>query len=241
MKAISWIIASSLISLAVSANDTKIDPKLTEVWKPEPVMVSVDPIPSDAIGLFDGTDLDHWQGHNGPAEWIVKNGVMTVNAGTKDIRTKQNFCDVQLHLEWRSPPKVKDKQGQQLANSGVFIQGRYEIQVLDSYQNQTYSNGQAGSVYKQSIPLVNATKPTTQWNTYDIIYTAPRFSGDGQLESKAYVTVLHNGVLIQNHTEIQGPTVFRGQPSYKAHGCAPIYLQDHGDAVSYRNIWVREL
>ncbi|WP_158971756.1 DUF1080 domain-containing protein [Paraglaciecola sp. L3A3] len=233
---------SSLANIAIAQDSQQIDPKLTEVWQPVPAVVSTDPVPSDAIVLFDGTNLDNWNGHEGPAKWIVENGTMTVATKTTGIATKEKFCDMQLHVEWRSPPKIAGKSGQQVGNSGIFIQGRYEIQVLDSYENVTYSNGQAGSVYKQSIPLVNATKPTGEWNTYDIIYKAPTFADSGEVESKAYVTVLHNGVLIQNNTEIQGSTTYRGKASYKKpHGCAPISLQNHGDKVSYRNIWARKL
>ncbi|MDU0356149.1 DUF1080 domain-containing protein [Paraglaciecola aquimarina] len=228
--------------IAIAQNTNDIDPKLTEVWDPVPPVITPSPVPSDAIVLFDGTNLDQWTGKNGPAKWTVADGVMTVAPNTHGITSKEKFCDMQLHVEWRSPPKVPGKKGQQVANSGIFLQGRYEIQVLDSYQNQTYSNGQAGSVYKQSIPLVNAMKPTGEWNTYDIIYKAPTFTDEGDVQSKAYVTVLHNGVLIQNHTEIQGGTTYRGKASYKnAHGCAPIYLQDHGNPVSFRNIWARKL
>lgn len=242
MKKLSILLALSTLSNIAIAQDTKqIDPKLTEFWEPVPAVVTPDPVPSDAIVLFDGTNLDSWNGQEGSAPWTVKNGYMTVNPGQKGISTKQKFCDMQLHIEWRAPEKTPGKKGQQQNNSGVFLQGRYEVQVLDSYENQTYSNGQAGSIYKQSFPLVNAMKPPTHWNVYDIIYKAPRFSDAGKLESKAYVTVLHNGVLVQNHTEIQGGTVYRGAPSYKAHGCAPISLQDHGNLVSFRNIWVREL
>ncbi|MGJ8680048.1 3-keto-disaccharide hydrolase [Paraglaciecola sp.] len=236
------LLTLSILTTSVFAQSNKdIDPKLTEFWEPVPEVVTPGPVPSDAIVLFDGTNLDSWTGHDGAAPWTVKNGYMTVAPGKKGISTKQKFCDMQLHIEWRAPEKTPGKKGQQQNNSGVFLQGRYEVQVLDSYENRTYSNGQAGSVYKQSLPLVNAMKPPTHWNTYDIIYKAPRFNDAGKLESKAYVTVLHNGVLVQNHTEIQGGTVYRGNPSYKAHGCAPIFLQDHGNLVSFRNIWVREL
>ncbi|MCF2947913.1 DUF1080 domain-containing protein [Paraglaciecola aquimarina] len=232
---------SAVASLTTAQDNNQIDPKLTEFWEPVPAVVTPDPVPSDAIVLFDGTNLEAWKGKDGPAPWTVKNGYMTVNPGKGGISTKQSFCDMQLHIEWRVPEKTPGKEGQQQNNSGVFLQGRYEVQVLDSYENRTYSNGQAGSVYKQSLPLVNAMKPPTHWNTYDIIFKAPRFSESGELTSKAHVTVLHNGVLVQNHTEIQGGTTYRGQPSYSAHGCAPIFLQDHGNYVSFKNIWVREL
>ncbi len=167
---------------------------------------------------------------------------MTVERGSGGIRTRQDFCDVQLYLEWRAPAEIDGMQGQDRGNSGVFLQERYEIQVLDSYDNETYPNGQAASVYKQHIPLVNASRPPGEWQSYDILYTAPRFDESGELASPAYVTVLHNGVLAQHHVEIQGTTEWIGEPDYdEAHGCAPIYLQDHDAAVSFRNIWVREL
>lgn len=229
--------------MAEAQQDAK--PEETEVWDPEPK--KVDPgkdlktPPSDALVLFQGNDLSKWESaKGGPAEWNVKDGVMTVKAGAGDIRTKQTFNDFQLHVEWRTPKEVKGE-GQGRGNSGIFLQGLYEIQVLDSYNNRTYANGQAGSVYKQAIPLVNPTRPPGEWQTYDIIYNAPRFNEDGTVLSKARVSVLLNGVLVQNNTEIEGPTVYIGQPEYKAHGPGPIQLQDHGDAVSYRNIWIREI
>lgn len=215
----------------------------TEVWEPEPAIVKAPKgqAPSDAIVLFDGTGLSAWQSvKGGDAKWTLEGGVLTVKPGTGDIKTKDSFCDVQLHLEWKAPAPEAGMEGQQRNNSGVFLQQRYEIQILDSYNNRTYSNGQAGSVYKQHIPLVNATRPPEQWQTYDIIFKAPRFKGEA-LESPAYVTVLHNGVLVQNHTEILGKTEWIGAPEYQAHGCAPIQLQDHSNEVSYRNIWIRKL
>ncbi|MBT2771830.1 DUF1080 domain-containing protein [Halomonas sp. ISL-60] len=217
----------------------------TEVWEPVPTAVSVPEAgaPSDAIVLFDGTDLDAWEGEeSGPAEWHVEEGTMTVNRGTGGIRTRQDFCDVQLYLEWRSPEDLEGMDGQDRGNSGVFLQERYEVQVLDSYENPTYPNGQAASIYKQHIPLVNASRPPGEWQSYNILYTAPRFDDEGALESPAYVTVLHNGVVVQHHAEVQGTTEWIGEPNYdEAHGCAPIYLQDHDADVSFRNIWVREL
>lgn len=215
----------------------------TETWEPEPKVVSA-PLgqpPSDAIILFNGHDLSAWEGiKGGDAPWSIHEGSLTVKPGSGDIKTKQNFCDLQLHMEWKTPKNVQGMQGQQRNNSGIFLQQRYEIQVLDSYANKTYANGQAGSVYKQSIPLVNAMHPPGQWQYYDIIYKAPRFAED-KLSSPGYVTVMHNGVLVQNHVEIQGKTEWIGAPSYEAHGCAPLQLQDHGNLVSFRNIWVREL
>ena len=215
----------------------------TEVWKPVPELVSssAGQPPSDAIVLFNPNNLDSWTAlKGGPAPWTMQNGVLTVKPGTGDIKTKQGFCDVQLHLEWLTPTDVKDMAGQQRNNSGGFLQRRYEVQILDSYSNPTYPNGQASSIYKQSIPLVNAMRPPGEWQYYDIIFTAPRFDGK-KLKSPAFITVLHNGVLVQNHVEIQGKTEWIGAPSYQAHGCEPLQLQDHGNLVSFRNIWVRKL
>lgn len=218
------------------------DPALTEVWEPIPEVVTpgegTKP-PSDAIVLFDGKDLSAWKGNEGTPKWEVKNGAVTVVGGTGDIETKQEFGDIQLHIEWRSPKKV-ESEGQGRGNSGIFLQGRYELQVLDSYNNKTYVNGQAGSIYKQTPPLVNATKAPGEWQTYDVIYRAPRYSGD-KLVSPARITVLLNGVLIQDHTEIKGTTEYIGAPRIIPHGNGPLKLQDHGNPVSYRNIWVREL
>lgn len=221
----------------------------TEVWEPVPPVVQSpkDAPPSDAVVLFDGKSLDQWQaGDGGPAKWRVKRGAMVVEPGTGDIKTKESFCDIQLHVEWKTPTKTTGEDGEPLegqgrSNSGVFLQERYEIQVLDSYQNKTYPNGQAAALYKQSIPLVNATRPPGEWQTYDIIFTAPRFDAEENLASPGRVTVLHNGVLVQNNVTIQGTTEWIGEPSYEAHGCAPLKLQDHGNPVSFRNIWIREL
>ena len=219
--------------------------KKTEIWEPVPAVIEVpdEGSPSDAVVLFNGSDMQAWEAEEGgPAEWLLEDGVMTVNRGAGGIRTQQDFCDVQLYLEWRSPEDIDGMDGQDRGNSGVFLQERYEIQVLDSYDNPTYPNGQAASIYKQSIPLVNASRPPGEWQSYNILYTAPRFDNEGVLESPAYVTVLHNGVLVQHHVEVKGTTEWIGEPTYdEAHGCAPIYLQDHDAAVSFRNIWVREL
>ncbi len=219
----------------------------TEVWEPVPARVSIDDhgIPSDAIVLFDGTDLSAWESvrDGSAAPWEISGDMLVTASGTGDIRTRQSFCAVQLHIEWQ-PPAESDMEGpagQGRGNSGVFLQELYEVQVLDSYAGETYSNGQAASIYKQHIPLVNATSPLDQWNTYDIIYSAPRFDQSGELEQPAYITVLHNGVLVQNHVEIQGPTAWIGYPPYEAHGCAPLSLQDHGNPSRFRNIWIREL
>jgi hypothetical protein len=220
------------------------DPKDTEVWTPVPRVVTAGQgtaAPSDAIVLFDGTSMSNFVDGNGkPIQWELKDSCMTVIKGTGDIQTAQSFGDIQLHIEWRSPEIVVGE-GQGRGNSGVFLQSRYEVQVLDNYNNSTYPNGQAGAIYKQYIPLVNACRAPGTWQTYDIIFIAPRFNKDGIKIANGSLTVLHNGVLIQNHVEIQGTSEYIGLPKNEAHGLAPIKLQDHGDRVSYRNIWIREL
>ncbi len=239
--------ASVMMAGELMASDKELEDwqkaEKTEVWEPVPPKVTAQPgqPPSDATVLFDGKDLSAWESvKGGEAQWTVKNGAMTVKPGTGDIKTKESFCDVQLHVEWKAPEPEADMEGQQRNNSGVFLQQRYEVQVLDSYESKTYANGQAASIYKQTIPLVNATRPPEQWQEYDIIFTAPRFD-DETLKSPGYITVLHNGVVVQNHVEIQGKTEWIGAPSYEAHGCAPIQLQDHSNEVSFRNIWVRKI
>lgn len=191
--------------------------------------------PSDAIVLFDGTDLSKW--HNAE-NWTVEDGVASTGKG--QIVTKQEFGDCQVHVEWSAPLPAKGK-GQGRGNSGIFLMGKYEIQVLDSYQNETYYDGQAGAIYKQTPPAVNATRPPGEWNSYDLFWTAPQFDDDGNLVSPAYITAVHNGVLILNHFELKGDTPFNRPPQYKPHGPkGPISIQDHGNPVRFRNIWVRE-
>ena len=199
--------------------------------------------PSDAIVLFDGKDLDSWAALNGtPTQWIVRDGYMECVSGSGYIRTVQNFGDCQLHVEWAAPTPAEGE-GQGRGNSGVFFgRDRYEIQVLDSYQNKTYADGSAGSVYVQYPPLVNATRPPGEWQSYDVVWTAPRFDAEGKLLAPAHMTAFHNGVLIQNHVELTGPTGWLGRAPYRAHPeKLPISLQDHGNPVRYRNIWVRPL
>jgi len=220
-------------------------PERTEIWEPEPsaVVPGTDGNPpSDAIVLFDGTNLDAWQSvAGGEAGWSVADGAMTVVGGTGDIVTRQGFGDVQLHVEWRTPDKIAGD-GQERGNSGVFLMRRYELQVLDSYDNRTYSNGQAASLYKQHIPAVDASRAPGQWQAYDVIFRAPSFAADGTVARPAVVTVLHNGVLVHDHVELKGPTAYIGDPAYELHGPRePIQLQDHGSPVSFRNVWVREL
>jgi len=219
----------------------------TEFWLPQPKKVTpgeyetLIAAPSDAVVLFDGKNLDAWESEKGgPAPWDVKNGVFMVKPNSGGIQTKQSFGDCQVHIEWRQPKDIQGE-GQGRGNSGLFLQGRYEVQILDSYNNETYANGQAGSIYKQYPPLVNVMNPPGKWNVYDVIYTAPRFKEDGTLHSPASITVLHNGVVVQNHALLLGPTEFIGLPKYKEHGKAPIMLQDHGNPVNFRNVWIREL
>jgi len=220
------------------------NPRLTEVWEPVPAIV--DPgggskAPSDAIVLFDGTDLSAWEGRDGDAAWEVKDGAFTVVPRTGSITTRRAFGDVQLHIEWRSPTVITGE-GQDRGNSGVFLMGLYEVQVLDSYESATYSNGQAGSIYKQAIPLVNVTRPPGEWQTFDIVFKAPRFDTSGDVEEPATMTAFHNGVLIHDHVELKGPTVYIGEPVYESHAAKlPLMLQDHGNLVSFRNVWVREI
>lgn len=199
--------------------------------------------PSDAVVLFDGKDNAQWVAMDGsPTKWIVKDGALECVPGSGFVRTLQSFGDCQLHVEWAAPVTVKGD-GQGRGNSGVFFGfNRYEIQVLDSYENKTYADGSAASIYGQYPPLVNASRPPGQWQTYDIIWTAPRFDADGKLLSKARMTTLHNGVLVQNDIELTGPDPWIGRPPYTAHPeRLPIAFQDHGNPVRFRNIWVREL
>lgn len=228
-------------------------PEDTELWSPEPAVVVPGPyaasaIPSDAIVLFDGKHLREWVSvkDGGPAKWTVGDNVVTVRRGAGNIETRRRFTDYQLHLEWRVPRTIVGT-GQGRGNSGLFMASTgkgdagYELQILDSYRNKTYANGQAGSIYKQFPPLVNAMRPPGEWQTYDVIWLAPRFNPDGTLSRPASATVFHNGVLIQNQAVLAGETLYIGRPAYHAHGPSPIKLQDHGDPVSFRNIWVREL
>jgi hypothetical protein len=231
-------------ALALAQSDSKGDPAKTEVWKPMPAAVATPQgaAPSDAVVLFDGKDLAAWEGEEGgKPQWTVADGAVTVLPDGKGIKTKRSFCDIQLHVEWRSPTETKGFEGQNRGNSGIFLQNLYELQVLDSYDSATYANGQAGSIYKQAIPLVNASRAPGVWQSYDVIWKAPRFSKGGGLEAPARITVLHNGVLVQDDTVLSGKTEYIGAPSYSPHGCAPIALQDHHSKVSFRNIWVREL
>lgn len=198
--------------------------------------------PSDAIVLFDGSDLSAWQSPNGQdAPWVVEEGAMLIAPRTGSIQTRQEFGDCQLHLEFASPEPATGS-GQGRGNSGVMFFGRYEIQVLDSFDNQTYPDGQAGAIYGQYPPLANASRPPGQWQTFDIIFKAPRFHEDGSVAEPAYATVFHNGVLLHHHTPLIGAVAFREVARYQPHGPkGPLMLQDHGDPVRFRNIWIREL
>jgi len=233
---------------AASQQPPQWDPRSTEWYHPVPPKVTpgqgTKP-PSDAIILFDGTDLSKWESVNRenevvPAEWKVQNGEMIVVPGKGTIRTKEFFGDCQLHIEFKSPPPGNHN-GQGRGNSGIFLQSRYELQVLDGDNNHTYVNGMVGSIYKQSAPLVNAYTKNGEWQVYDIYWTAPRFKAGGELESPAIITVVMNGIVIQNNYILKGHTPYTGLPSYSAHGLLPLTLQDHGTEVAFRNIWIRKL
>jgi len=244
-----------MTSLAAAQQSGK--PEDTEVWEPVPKVVTgtllATPPPSDAVVLFDGKDLSQWvttEDRNAPAKWKVAGGVMTVDKSTGNIETKRTFSDYQLHIEWRVPANISGT-GQARGNSGLFLasigkgDAGYELQILDSYNNKTYVNGMAGSIYKQFIPLANPTRKPGEWQSYDVFWTAPTFKADGAMATPARVTVLFNGVVVQNNTELLGPTQYIGKASYKqSHGASPIKLQSHGDKsepLSFRNIWIRDL
>ena len=250
--------ALASIAAVLSAQQTaKPKPEDTEVWTPVPAIVTPGATdsapPSDAIVLFDGKNQDEWvsaQDHT-PAKWTVADGILTVSKapGVGNIETKRKFKNYQLHIEFRIPANISGS-GQARGNSGVFLASTgpgddgYELQVLDSYNNTTYVNGQAASIYKQSPPLVNPNRKPGDWQSYDIVWTAPTFNADGTVKTPAYVTAFFNGVLVQNHFELKGQTLYIGQPFYKAYDRAPIKLQAHGDKsepLSFRNIWAREL
>jgi hypothetical protein len=254
LSAFAWFAA--IPSLRAQA-DSMADPRLTEIYDTTLAPKIVTPsdkcggAPSDAIILFDGTNQDEWRGEDGvkPSDWIISHGELTVNKTAGSIQTKRKFSNYQLHIEWKIPKDIEGE-GQARGNSGVFLanpgpgEKGYELQVLDNYINKTYVNGQVGSIYKQSIPLANAARKPGEWQSYDVIWTAPVFHEDGSLASPARVTAFHNGVLVENNFELKGITRYRGTPYYKKHGPSPIQLQAHGDKskpISYRNIWVRPL
>lgn len=252
------ILMAAVLAATFSANAQKkeypkqesMKPGMSEYWTPQPKVVTpgeskTSSAPDDAIVLFDGKDLSAWTNGDGTGEagWTVKKGIVTVDKSKGDIVTKQKFGSFQLHLEWCVPEGITGE-SQARGNSGVFLQDKYEIQILDCYQNETYVNGMTGSIYKQTPPLVNAMRKPGEWNVYDIIYTAPVFKEDGTYLYHPYVTVIQNGVVLQNHTEIWGTTEYIGWPRMVQHAEGPIRLQSHGDPsapISFRNIWIREM
>jgi hypothetical protein len=244
MKKLNLPLMLLLLSAGLFAQNPK--PEETGDWSRKPAIVTPgknNMPPSDAIILYRvSQDINNWVEDNGtPARWKAEGDSLTVTDRTGSIKTKRAFGDVQLHIEWRTPSEVKGT-GQGRGNSGIFLMGKYEVQVLDSYDNETYYNGQAASIYKQHIPLVNASTPPGTWQTYDIFFNAPKFNADSTLNTPGYITVVHNGVLVQNHVELKGPTEYIGKPVWKYHDSKmPLGLQNHGNPVSYRNIWIREL
>jgi hypothetical protein len=257
-KSMSALVAI-LFALAVplfSQQPSEPKPEDTEVWQPEPKVVTpgaqCGAAPSDAIVLFDGKNLDEWvsaQDRTAPAKWIVAHGIVTVDKNTGNIETKRKFRNYQFHVEWRVPENITGS-GQARGNSGLFLASTgpedagYELQILDSYNNKTYVNGMVGSLYKQSIPMANPMRKPGEWQVYDVVWNAPMFNDDGSLKKPAFATVFLNGVLVDNHFELKGETRYIGQPFYKKFDGAPIKLQAHGDdslPLSFRNIWVREL
>ncbi|HEX4773599.1 MAG TPA: DUF1080 domain-containing protein [Bryobacteraceae bacterium] len=250
-------VLSAAPGAAPQQSGSTMKPEETEVWEPVPKVVTPGANntapPSDAIVLFDGKNLDEWVQNRdkSPAKWIVGDGVLTVNKAkdSGNIETKRRFKNYQLHVEWKVPENITGS-GQARGNSGIFLASTgpgddgYELQVLDAYNNKTYVNGMAGSIYKQAIPLANPARKPGEWQTYDVVWTAPEFNADGSLKSPAYVTLFFNGVLVQNHFELKGETRYIGKPFYKPYDTAPIKLQAHGDKsepISFRNIWIREL
>lgn len=253
------LFCASLLVVVVPSNAQQQGPKPkpedTEIWQPVPKVVTpaaeCGAPPSDAIVLFDGKNIDEWVNvkDHAAASWDVHDGVMTVNKKGGNIETKRSFKNYQLHVEYKIPASIAGT-GQGRGNSGVFLASTgpgddgYELQVLDGYNNPTYVNGMVGSLYKQAIPLANASRKPGEWQTYDVAWTAPTFNDDGSLKAPAYATVFLNGVMVENHFELKGQTLYIGKPFYKKYDSAPIKLQAHGDKsepMSFRNIWVREL
>ena len=251
-----FLLSTMMAGILVTANAQSAKPEDTEFYTPVPKIVTpaatIGLPPSDAVILFDGKNLDQWvsaEDATSKATWTVADNAITVVKSAGDIQTKRSFTDFQLHIEFRIPSNITGS-GQARGNSGIFLAalpwgaGGYELQVLDNYKNETYTNGQVGSIYKQSVPLANAARKPGEWQQYDVVWTAPRFNEDSTLKSAARVTVFHNGVLVQNNFSLKGDTPYIGAPAYHKHGPEPIKLQAHGDKsepISYRNIWVREL
>ena len=252
------LLGLSVVLMAISSvgfAQQTMKPEETEYYSPIPPVITSGAnngdAPSDAIVLFDGKSLSQWINtkDSTAAKWKLEDNAMTVDKSVGDIQTRSSFTDYQLHIEYRIPSNISGS-GQARGNSGIFLAalpwgaGGYELQVLDNYKNTTYVNGQVGSIYKQAVPLANASKKPGEWQTYDVIWTAPKWNDNGTLKSLARVTVIHNGVLVQNNVTLLGDTPYIGMPSYRRHGAAPIKLQSHGDKsepISYRNIWLRPL
>jgi hypothetical protein len=247
LHAVSLFCATTLLC-SISLSQTSQAWKVHDMNRPHPPVVQVPGLqlpvapPSDAIVLFDGKDLSHWRGSDGgPAKWTVEDGYFATVAGTGYIHTQETFGDVQLHIEWATPTPAKGS-SQGRGNSGVFLMGMYEIQVLDSYQNDTYADGQAAAVYAEYPPMYNASRPPGEWQSYDIFFRAPRFDDKGALLRPARLTLLHNGVLVQDNVELTGPNTWLTNAPYKAHtDRLPLSLQDHSNPVRFRNVWAREL
>ena len=228
-----WIVASA--ALAVGAWGMTAEWKSGVNWTEPQLVDTTKPVPSDAKVLFGGENMDAW---DGVKDWVFQDGYGQVGS---TVRSKEKFGDCQLHLEFATPEKVEGN-GQGRGNSGIYFKSRYEVQILDSWDNQTYFDGQCASIYKQRPPLVNACRQPGEWQTYDIIFKAPRFRADGSLKSPAYFTVLQNGVLVQDHTELRGATDYETPPKYTPHDAKDsLSLQFHGNPTRFRNIWVREL
>jgi hypothetical protein len=258
-KSIYALLLISLFTLIAADEPKPVNkpkPEDTEIWEPIPKIITPGPAvsvapPSDAIILFDGNNLDEWVTvkDKSPAQWLVHDGIVTVNKKSGNIESKKSFSNYQLHLEYLIPENVTGK-SQGRGNSGLFLASTgggdagYELQIMDSFNNPTYVNGQAASIYKQSPPLVNACRKPGEWQSYDVLWTAPTFNDDGSVKTQARVTVLHNDVLVQNDYHLTGETAYIGKPQYKKHGATPIKLQAHGDPsppISFRNIWIRPL
>lgn len=251
MQKLFFAVAMLLFSAATASAQIDTKWKIHDLDRPVPAVVIPGTAstpdqpgkpPSDAIVLFDGSNLEKWLSEDGsPAKWKVENGYAEVVAHTHNIHTKDSFGDCQLHVEFMEPTPPHGE-SQERGNSGVFLMNTFEIQVLDSYENKTYADGQTASVYGQYPPLVNAARPPGQWQSYDIVFHGPRFDSAGKLVRPARVTVFHNGVLVQDNVELSGPTAHGERPPYKSGpDKGPLALQDHGNPVRYRNIWLRQL